>query len=419
MPGWERMDNLNAIAATFPAVSALAAVAYAGLLVVILSGSARAWFSAKVAFPASSQGRSWAAIDSLRGLAALWVALFHFWEWPTTAFRQPLSTFEVITYGPKAVPIFVVISGFLIWGSVQRIRSLDDLRRYGINRLLRLFPAYLAVVAATLLVGGLLGHGAVPGAWPWKLALHETMMAAAFDSRVMVIPQAWSLFIELQFYLLAPVAAALLNRRKTLVLSVAVLVFYLSEFPGDLRNFGLWKFFFIGMLARELAGGPLGKLPDAVQLAVFAAGVALLVVDFRYDWVSSAFALLHLTAAPVGRHLSLGLGIAAGAMVFAAANSAWIERLFGTRPLQMLGVISYSVFLWHGVLITLDLPITFSPFGTIDQAAPIRITADFGWPLLAIAIPALVLVSTASFLLIERPFLMRRPKPVPQAAVRP
>src|SRR6185369_15911702 len=103
--------------------------------------------------PAPTTKSTLAPIDAFRGLAALWVAAYHYWQWPQPYFDDAARWLPVIRLGDKAVPVFVILSGFLIWRSVRSIRDGADLTRYMQNRFLRLYPLY-AVVTLVVFVAG-------------------------------------------------------------------------------------------------------------------------------------------------------------------------------------------------------------------------------------------------------------------------
>jgi peptidoglycan/LPS O-acetylase OafA/YrhL len=69
----------------------------------------------------------------------------------------------------------------------------------------------------------------------------------------------------------------------------------------------------------------------------------------------------------------------------------------------MLGGISYSLFLWHPILICLDLPIRFDSAGGVGPVGPMPTISPWSMPF--VFIPAFLAVSILSFVAIERPFL--------------
>ncbi len=145
-------------------------------------------------------------IDALRGLAVTGVWCAHLFAY--YGVEVPLLG---RLGGLLGVQLFFVVSGFLIVDSATRY----PLRTYAIRRVLRIFPAYWAVVLAASLVTGRLAGGAVSD-HPLEfvvnlLALSHWMPLAyrTFD----VTTVSWSLTVELVWYALAPLLVALQPRQ--------------------------------------------------------------------------------------------------------------------------------------------------------------------------------------------------------------
>ena len=87
--------------------------------------------------------------------------------------------------------------------------------------------------------------------------------------------------------------------------------------------------------------------------------------------------------------------------VAVAGSQSMSRALFANTPMLYLGVISYSLYLWH-------VPIQQWTMKLLDY---FLVTGDrLGW-LVAISVPLSILAATISYWLIERPFLSRRPRP--------
>ena len=105
---------------------------------------------------------------------------------------------------------------------------------------------------------------------------------------------------------------------------------------------------------------------------------------------------------------SLLLGVGMVAVLVGVTSSPIFQRIFESLPLRALGAVSYSLFLWHSLLIAADFPITFDgifapvTIGTLPAVPP--------WHLPFVIVPALLAAATISYLVIERPFLALRPK---------
>ena len=83
------------------------------------------------------------ALESLRGIAALFIALFHY----------PSSSFLFFEKGFYAVNFFFILSGFVIsYNYADRIKNLSDLIQFQIKRFYRLYPVHLFVLVLILLI---------------------------------------------------------------------------------------------------------------------------------------------------------------------------------------------------------------------------------------------------------------------------
>ncbi|GGQ99622.1 acyltransferase [Streptomyces aurantiogriseus] len=181
------------------------------------------------------------AVDGIRLLAALMVALHHFagtnrvnqpdnriWDRPVSDIMP--TVFHVASYGWIGVEIFFVISGFVIcmscWGRTPK--------QFFVSRVIRLYPAYWFAVLFT--TGVLV---ALPGVWerlPWRdVLLNLTMLQSGSGVRN-VDGVYWTLWSELRFYLLflVVVATGLTYRKVVLfccVWGVAAMLAPVAKLP--------------------------------------------------------------------------------------------------------------------------------------------------------------------------------------------
>ena len=277
------------------------------------------------------------AIDSLRGVAALWVVIFHFstgvrffWLTADPSLSIDIAPFTTNIQGLLAVDLFFMISGFVIIMTLGRTNSIAD---FALSRFSRLFPAYwvcFILTTATIVL--------VPAANQTITAPQVLAGATMFNAYLGFNPVEtvyWSLAVELAFYtIMAGVfAAGLLNRIELLGgawLIMSALLFTL--FPN------------VGAM-----------LPWRVQTAsilpytpLFLAGI-LLYRTRMHGWTVTRATLLaacflvrlatfHSAEAIVGTVLIFA--------VFTAASLGWAGFLCW-RPIVSLGAISYPLYLVH------------------------------------------------------------------------
>ncbi|MFG3338667.1 acyltransferase family protein [Glycomyces sp. NPDC048151] len=301
-------------------------------------------------------------IDGLRGLAIAVIAAYHVW-------------FDRVSGG---VDVFLLLSGFFITASllrsVDRTGSVQPLA-FAARIVRRIFPPALVVAAATVLLtvlwlpratwnqqlGDILASALYYG--NWNLALHSVDYLSS-NNGASIVQHYWSMGVQAQFYVLWPAliaaavwTAARTRRSRTRVLTAALALVFTASFAFalwetahnqafayfDLRA-RLWQFAAGGLLALALPRLRTAfKEPDAPQAKWTAAllgwaGVAVLLgAGFVLD--STQFPGL-AALWPVG---------AACAVVAAASlrPGGGAGRLLNTRPVQWLGDLSYTLYLWH------------------------------------------------------------------------
>lgn len=297
-------------------------------------------------------------IDGLRAVAVLSVVLYHIDSgW--------------VPGGFVGVDIFFVISGFLItrniWGPLQAGKfSLAD---FYLRRIRRIAPALLVVMASTMLAGMLLllpsdlvrlASSAVWAAFSaaniyyWKYLDTDYFAAAAAEEPMLHL---WSLGVEEQFYLLWPamlMVLAMARRPKLVTVAVTIIICAGSFTIAEMTNVSRHEFSYYMLPARagELMLGAIlafCAVPGytAPRYAVWrerlaetlAAGGSALIV-FSLWWVDDDAPFPGINA--LYPCLGTVLLIASGQM-----GSRLTGMLLTPRPIVYLGLISYSLYLWH------------------------------------------------------------------------
>jgi exopolysaccharide production protein ExoZ len=332
------------------------------------------------------------SIQYLRGLAALGVLLFHACQRAGIAFGA----------GAAGVDVFFVISGFIMWTvSSRRATSAGDflLRRAG-----RIAPLYWVV---TLLVVAI--EVVRPATFPnMRLSLAHVVQSLLFlphhdpaGAVAPVIVPGWTLNYEVFFYVVFALTLLLPRGRRSTILTAAMGALCVA---GLFLPHGRWPAVdtYTDPLVLEFAAGVwLAKAAAAGQLgrtwqALVAIGVGLLIM-----------AIVAVTGAAVdGWARLLYWGLPALLIVWGALSLEGCGRVPVIAPLKGLGDASYSLYLAHG----LALSVAFKLFAGRDLPAPVQV---------ALAIPLALVCGVLCYRLIERPLLSvfhgRRGR---QAAVR-
>ncbi len=380
---------------------------------------------------AAEDGRGKAAgfvqgFDGLRAIAALLVIVDHVGTDSGFTGRSSLGQFTA--RGEIGVSVFFLISGFLLYRPFAAAgiegRPGPNVRSYLVRRVLRIVPLYwVALIIAYLFTGWKSVHG-VSGFLENAFFLQVYSKHWVFHG----ITQAWSLCIEVTFYLTLPLWAAWMRRldrrrgaahdpaavlrRELLALAalyVASLIFRLwvvaahtplarSWLPAWSDHFALG----MGLAITAAYVRETGTLPKALQwLRKPGADLLSWVVAGLLFWLVST--QVGLTTAPlyvggagtdVGRQILYGLfGLfLLLPAVFGPPRTGLVRRLLASHVLSLIGLVSYGVYLWHQlVLQELQAHTSWKV-----QHAPFL-------QLLLVTTAVTIVVSTVSYLFVERP----------------
>lgn len=269
------------------------------------------------------------------------------------------------------VPIFFVLSGFLLFGPWVRAAvagaTAPSLRRYARHRVRRIMPTYAVTVLAAYLIYHFHDAGPNPG-HSWNGLLRNLTLTQIYTDSYLFshlhqgLTQMWSLAVEVAFYLTLPVVAYLLlvvlcRRRWKPGLLLAGLAGLALISPAWMVLVHTVDFLPDG--ARLWLPGYLAWFIGGMMLAVLSA------VGSQCHWflaVPLAVLCYVIAATPIAGEATTsptGLAQAVVKIVFYAViatlmvaplvlgNRGAYSRLLGSRPMVWLGEISYEIFLVH------------------------------------------------------------------------
>jgi peptidoglycan/LPS O-acetylase OafA/YrhL len=335
--------------------------------------------------------------DAVRGGAALLVVIGHCVYFAQPAFPElPRLVVLVAGRGSLAVPIFCVLSGFLISRAVFQIKTVTDVKAYCTRRFFRIYPVYAVAVLLALLLGQYSTSSMSP-----DTSTSARFFADLFMMRVLwwpgfANPVAWSLYHEVLFYALLPLTVLTVGNRRVGQVALFILTaMLLADYPS--RDYGLYKYFVFGVLSSFYNGR--FRAYAALTLGV---GIALIVVEFiGFDLAFS------LGATPakmrVGGGFGLGLGVAM--LLAALPHVRIVGKILDFLPLRLLGNISYSLYVIHPLVLRLVFP----QIGNLSEVRNYKMfspTVELDtWWLFLILIPAILFWAAIFFLVVERPFM--------------
>jgi peptidoglycan/LPS O-acetylase OafA/YrhL len=363
-------------------------------------------------------------VDAVRAFAAFTIFAYH------VAFHLQLYGYDTLgSYLGNlniGVPVFFVVSGFLLYrpfvaARLGTARSVDT-GPYAIRRLFRIVPAYwVALILIAAFIGTDPGQTGVftPGG---IVRYFGFLQIYSVNTYIGGIGQAWSLCVEITFYIVLPLWAFAARRvlpggdrervvRWELVALGGLFLFGVAFQLGIERWIGPedagWATsrlvlpnyadqFAVGMAAAVISAGlTAGMRPPAfVRLIGRAAWLPLLLAV-------ACFGLLGQLTDGLGNGIAghlifqhelravIGVLILAPA-VFGVEYGGLTRRMMGLRPVLWFGLISYSFYLWHLTII-----------GQVNRIAWLH---DLGWEFVAVgAFAVATLVAFVSFRFVERP----------------
>ena len=292
----------------------------------------------------------------LRGIAALLVLAFHVFHTFHGQWRPfpNASGFGWLVEGHTGVSLFFVLSGYLFMTIAQKADGVIGYREFMRNRVLRIFPLFVVVffVAISIARDGFRPQDA--------LYLVFSNLGDAPTSKQFMTGAAWTISVEFTFYLVFPFVArfALAQGPGYLVRLIGLLfllklgAYLVSERPTHMiysTLLGRLDQFLVGMLAAQLAANY--KLRAIRGAWVFAA-VAVMWALLEWQMRRASFFL------PQPRQLFWlfwptleALGWASVICTYVNWRGVMWAKLGGA--LERAGEISYSLYLWHGLVVYL------------------------------------------------------------------
>jgi len=293
------------------------------------------------------------ALDGLRGVAVLIVVLSHL----SNADLYLVPGLDFRGTGKSGVYLFFALSAFLLTkpllGDDFDARDPRGWVRYALRRILRIFPLYWLVLFSNWAFAQWAPTRAMP-----SLTTDEFIGHLLLQQGKGVY---WTIPVEVTYYLVLPWVAlayralrldlALVSCATAAAIGAALLIWPPAESAKDTLHLGVYlPIFLLGSYAavvdarfERLVGQEtaLRRIASALVCAGLlgvaalspAVGSAVLGEELPKDWMHRQF---------------LAFGALWGVVVFGAVNGgAALERVLASKPLRLIGVVSFSIYLWH------------------------------------------------------------------------
>jgi peptidoglycan/LPS O-acetylase OafA/YrhL len=308
------------------------------------------------------------ALDGFRGLGCILVLIGHtHWNGST-----------ILPGAVVALDLFFVLSGFLITGvllsEVEKTGSLNLLRFWG-RRAVRLFPAFYVYFFIGTAIFFASGYQPIVGTNTLvtllSTAFYGSNWAYAFGYDLGIFSVTWSLSLEEQFYFICPlfffIALKYFNKKVAMALLILIIVgvnihryelfhslmdplgiklawrraFYALDVRGDSLSIGCLSALFYNLYGDKIKFGPIvGALTTVVLIA------ALFIRDFplAFNVEETSFYTEFLMTGGLSLFSLLGVIVIIHLVQF---PKSIVSKFFSTPFLVHIGVMSYSIYLWH------------------------------------------------------------------------
>jgi len=367
------------------------------------------------ATPATSDHRS-AAIDGLRAIAALTVLAYHAWLYSLPKARaghRDSLLDQVVHEFRLGLVLFFVLSGFLLfrpWVRSALARRATGPTRPGprtgafyLRRAARIGPGYYAALLGSIALlwplASMPGLRLPPAEDLWLFGVFGQNFTEA--TVLKLNPPLWTLAVEVTFYLVLPLlgwlALRLPHAHRRAVQLVVPAAFLAAGVGWNWwlagKGYGIAPtkilpamapYFALGMAAAVLVEGH--ELGRRAVLVLVLAGSALVVADAAWA-ANEALTGSHDLTLRIVRDVPAAAGFAA--IIAAAAASTRRLPVLSWRPLALVGLVSYGLYLWH-----VPLLIWLRAHGLLP--------GDVYGAFAVVILPALAF-ATVSWLVLERP----------------
>lgn len=288
--------------------------------------------------------------DGLRGLAALWVVLFHLEEGKHIPFLlQALPEWLghcLFSNGHLGVPVFLVLSGYVMAWTVRKIRlNSQSSASFLMRRLTRLSPPYyfsilFAIVFLILKAIQIKDWSIIPS-WP-SIAAHALYIEKLFGFKY-INSVYWTLWIEIQFYIFFIVVLLVVdNLKKDAVNHTArytafyVIALFSLLWPLKVLTDPVWPEGFIRFWYCFSAG--------------LMASWTLAFPDKKHELMAIFYYMAILGIGLYVHDLFVIIAGATAMLLFIAGKFNYMSKWLNWSWIQFLGMISYSLYLLHNPL---------------------------------------------------------------------
>ena len=349
-------------------------------------------------------------VDGIRFLAIALVVMYHIYAFYLTKctlnFTNDSTNYywlnALLNHGNKGVEMFFVLSGYILAlpFALQYICGGNkvNIKKYYVRRITRLEPPYILALIAIFLLKFVTKVAPLKVLFPSLISSLLYSYQIIYHSHPFLTVVAWSLEIEIQFYIIAPFLFKLLSLdvvpRRTILLLVCLTIMIVQlniHMPFD-SIVQYLQYFIIGILLADLKASKYvpklinSKIVTAISLALIPSIVYFFPTEERQQY----FTIIGYLLTP----------FAIGFLYFSIFNNEKMKAIFSYKWIPIIGGMCYSIYLTHYTVISI-----FNKY-VVNLPYPNYLTAILAQILIQF-IPVLI-VGTAYYYFIEKPFMSNK-----------
>jgi len=350
-------------------------------------------------------------IDGIRFLAILLVVLFHSYGYfsakNTIQFSDSKASYQLLNdlliNGDRGVELFFVLSGFILCLPFAHHYINNGkkvaLKKYYLRRVTRLEPPYFLAMTGILLLHIAMHTQPVSVLAPHWLASLGYAHNIIYHQPPLLTVVAWSLEIEIQFYLVAPLlfrilALSVTVRRALLLAMMAAMVVLQTLYPVSFKSiYEYGQYFLAGILLADLyASNTAASFFNKKWMWLPALALLIAIIywplPLKDPYLSQTETIIYLIIFPL---------LLVFLFYIIMKNDA-VKRVFSYKFVPIIGGMCYSIYLLHYTLISFCGRFTMR-FHLTGYYLP-----NLFLQIVLLALPILV-ISSVFYLYIERPFM--------------
>jgi peptidoglycan/LPS O-acetylase OafA/YrhL len=365
--------------------------------------------------PAQPTSSVFTSIDGLRGIACLMVLCHHCYfhggrySYPIIEiFNNKISLSGVFFYGYSGVELFFVLSGFcLAYSMIKNPDRKVDWRQYFLNRIRRIYPAFLASMALFMLLSLIINYFKITPLINDEILQMPSLKVLIYSFSFISLSfntSFWTLCVEWRWYLILPIIILIYKRFKITG------VFFVSIISSIIYSLYIEKSSNV-QLAFFLS--PLPKYLPLFSLGIWVAHIAIVKKNTLFQEICTRYVRLGCLASLVlivilvphepqvdfSYERIVPFGIFYFFVLIAAIFDEKIKKILSWKPIVLIGNFSYSLYLIHLPIIQIIHSITKS----------MNWTPQFQFIFYqGLVMPTCIALSYVFYRVAEKPFIKKR-----------